>query len=364
MPAAIATPHRRPLVVTADPLLLDDLVRLAAAGGGEVDVAIDAASARSGWAQAPFVVVGEDAAAECAGAALPPRPGVILVTYESPEEPPFPLADAVGADRLALLPVAEPWLVDRFADESHGRSRRGRIVAILGGCGGAGASVLAGGLAMTARRKGLDTLLVDADPYGGGVDVVLGWERRTGLRWPQLIEARGRVNPSALVAALPGEGSLSVLSFDRSELAAVPAEAMSATLEAGRRGQDLVVVDLPRSFDEACLFALAEADRAYLVVPAELRACAAARRVAAEATAACASLALVVRDPSPGGLPPDEIAEALDIPLSATFRSEQRLHRTLESGGAPAANGRGPLAEVCRSLLDEIRPRRHRAAAQ
>ncbi len=73
-----------------------------------------------------------------------------------------------------------------------------------GGRGGAGASVLAGGLAVTAARRGLRTLLIDADPLGGGVDLVLGWESLDGLRWPSLSQASGRVQPAALVDALPG----------------------------------------------------------------------------------------------------------------------------------------------------------------
>lgn len=127
---------------------------------------------------------------------------------------------------------------------------------------------------------------------------------------------------------------------------------------------DLIVVDLPRRFDDPSLMALAAADRAYLVVPAELRACAAARRVAGIACAHCTALAIVVRDPVNGGLPAEEIAEALGLPLAATVRSEHRLLRGLESGQPPAGSGRGPLAELCRALLSEIRPRRHRAASR
>ena len=68
-------------------------------------------------------------------------------------------------------------------------------------------------------------------------------------------------------------------------------------LDAGRRGRDLVIVDLPRRLDDASLLALGTADRGYLVVPAELRACAAAARVATVAGPHCPSLAAVVRGP-------------------------------------------------------------------
>jgi secretion/DNA translocation related CpaE-like protein len=221
--------------------------------------------------------------------------------------------------------------------------------------------VLATALAVTAQRRGFDTLLVDGDPLGGGVDLVLGWERLRGLRWPELIDTRGRVHPPALVGALPGRGSLAVLSFDRSELDTVPVEAMAAALDAGRRGRDLVVVDLPRRLDPSSLIALTAADRALLVVPAELRACVAARRIAAVVAAHCPALAAVVRVPAPGGVEPAEVARALEIPLAGVLQTEPNLPRDLEVGEAPGGTGRGPLAELCRLLLADMQPRRHRA---
>jgi len=74
-----------------------------------------------------------------------------------------------------------------------------------------------------------------------------------------------------------------VLSWDRGDLPGIPAEAMSATIDAGRRGRDLVIVDLPRHLDGAAVIALQATDRLFVVVPAELRATAAAARVVAAA---------------------------------------------------------------------------------
>lgn len=363
-PASTATDVRRPLLVTGDPSLLDDLLRLAAAGCAQVDVATDAREARRWWARASFIVLGADAARDCARAGLANRGAVVLVVRGFQVGPSFADAEALRADHVAMLPAAEAWLVDRFADHACGRSTRGRVVAVLGGCGGAGASVLATALAVTARRRGLDTLLIDADPLGGGLDILLGWERMHGMRWPELVDARGRIDPPALVSALPGEGSLAVLSFDRSELSSVPPEAMAAALDAGRRGRDLVVVDLPRTFDEASLLALTTADRGYLVVPAELRACAAARRVAVVALRHCPTLAAVVRGPAPSGIEPAEIARSLGLPLAGELRSEPGLRRCVEAGEAPGASGRGALAHLCRHLLADVRPRSHRRGAR
>src|SRR3712207_7789705 len=84
------------------------------------------------------------------------------------------------------------------------------------------------------RASGLRTLLVDADPLGGGLDLVLGWEQVDGLRWPSLAEADGRVDPPALLRALPHRGDLVLLSFARDVYAAVPPEAMAATMDAAR----------------------------------------------------------------------------------------------------------------------------------
>jgi secretion/DNA translocation related CpaE-like protein len=356
--SAVLRERPHPLVVTSDAQLLDDLVRLAAAGGSSVHVVADAVAAQAVWASAPLVLVGGDAVASCAQAGFGARAAVVIVTRGVPDTLAWPAVETLRAEQLVVLPSAEAWLVDRFADLAGGRPDRGRVVAVLGGRGGAGASVLATALAVCARRRGLATMLIDADPYGGGIDLVLGWERLAGLRWPELVDTRGRLSPPALVGALPSDGSLAVLSFDRSTVDGVPPQAMAAALDVGRRGRDLVVLDLPRRFDDASTLALTAADRAYLVVPADVRSCAAARVVASVAATHCPSLALVVRGPARGGIDPTEVALALDLPLVGLMRPDPRVGR---AGDPPAASGRGPLADLCRDLLTDIRPRRHRA---
>ncbi len=349
---------RLPLVVTSDRELLDDLLRLAAAGGTEVEVAADPAAARTRWATAPMVAVGNDQSQACLRARLPRRPRVVLVGRSGyGDDAGWDVAELIGAEHVALLPAAEPWLVDRFAEGASAadtKASTGRVVAVIGGRGGAGASVFAGGLAVTAARSGLRALLVDGDPLGGGLDLVLGWEQLEGLRWPALSEVDGRVDAPALVRALPSRGDLVLLSWDRGDLLTLPAEAMAATMDAGRRGRDLVVVDLPRWLDEAAVIALQAADQAFVVVPAELRATAAAARVAAAAAQHCAELAVVVRGPAPGNLKAREIARSLDLPLAGALRPEPGLSRGLERGEAPTSSGRGPLATLCQRIVADL----------
>ncbi|SDZ35664.1 helicase/secretion neighborhood CpaE-like protein [Micromonospora pattaloongensis] len=347
---------RLPLVVTGDAELLDDLLRLAAAGGTELDVAPDPAAARSRYAAAPLVFVGVDQAQACLRARLPRRPRVVLVGRSDGDDKPWHQAELLGAEHVALLPAAEPWLVDRFAERAPGSTTAtaARVIGVVGGRGGAGASVLAGALAVTGTRAGLRTLLVDADPLGGGLDLVLGWEQLDGLRWPGLTETDGRVDPPALVRALPSRGDLVVLSWDRGDLLEVPVEAMAATMDAGRRGRDLVVVDLPRHLDDAAVVALQATDHVFVVVPAELRATAAAARVIAAVAPHCAELSVVVRGPAPGRLKAREVARALDLPLVGTLRPEPGLSRGMERGEAPTAGGRGPLAALCQRIVADI----------
>ncbi|MFG1867506.1 septum site-determining protein Ssd [Micromonospora arborensis] len=358
MPSRTSVPpiRRLPLVVTGDDDLLDDVLRLAAAGGTEVELAADPAAARTRWQPAPLVLLGADQAQSCLRARMPQRPRLVLVGRDGQFDPGWQIAELIEAEHVAMLPAAEPWLVDRFAE--HGPDRLdgvgAQVVAVFGGRGGAGASVLAGGLAVTAARARLRTLLVDADPLGGGLDLVLGWEQLEGLRWPSLTGADGRVDAPALVRALPSRGDLVVLSWDRGEMLPLPAAAMAATVDAARRGRDFVVVDLPRQLDDAAVVALQASAQAFVVVPAELRATAAAARVVAAAAPHCAALSVVVRGPAPGRLRATEVARALGLPLAGTLRPEPGLCRGLERGEAPAAAGKGPLAALCQRIVTEL----------
>jgi secretion/DNA translocation related CpaE-like protein len=416
-PSGRLRPH--PLFVTTDPDLLDDLLRIAAYAGVTPDVAPDPAGARPWFPLAGRVFIGADMADPCARAGLPRRAGIVLVTRSSgvvgdrsplrmpdgagarafvarrefvgmqdrgsagmrdgggaglrdgageppgflptrsddgaPTESEWDAARRLGADHVAVLPAAEPWLAEQFAAIAT-ETACGRVVAVIGGRGGAGASVLAGGLAVTAARRGLRTLLVDADPLGGGVDLVLGWESLDGLRWPALSQASGRVPAPALVEALPGQSELVILSWDRGEPTTVPPEAMVAALDAGRRGRDLTVVDVPRQLDESSVLALRSADQAYLVVPAEVRACAAAARVAAIARPHCQALSVVVRQPGSGGLSVKDVVAALRLPYAGAVRSDPKVRAALERGEPPAAGGRGSLATLCDKLIDDVVP--------
>ncbi|MCA1822966.1 MAG: septum site-determining protein Ssd [Mycobacteriales bacterium] len=345
---------RRPLVVTADPQLLDDLLRLAAAAGAEVDVAPDAVGARAVWAGAPAVVVGEDVADQLVAARLARRAaGVVLVGHDRDDARLWRRAVALGVQNVVTLPEAEPWLVDFLADAAE-PSVGGRVVSVIGGRGGAGATTLAVALAVTAATAD-PVILIDADPYGGGIDLALGVEDLPGLRWPDLAESRGRIAGGDLLGALPRRNGVSVLSWDRGDVVPISVDATATVIAAARRVSALVVVDMRRAFDDVARLLLSQTDVTLLVVPAEVRACAAASRVALATDAQCRDVRVVARLPAPGRMHPSQVADALGVPLLGVFRDDPRLRRAAERGEPPLDTRRGALSVLCRRILAEVR---------
>lgn len=351
----------RPLFVTSDPDALDDLLRLAATAGVEVDVACDVPAARPSWDSAPLVVVGPDLVDRVARGRLSRRSKVVVLGRDLDDPTIWRRAVELGAEQVVFFPEGEPWLIGALGDAVEGRE--GMLLAVIGGRGGAGATTLAAAVALTAVGRQMRTLLVDGDPLGGGIDLVFGGENVTGLRWPDLGSTRGRVPAAALADALPTMAELSVLSWDRGEPAQLPVDAVRAVLAAARRTCDLVVVDLPRNLDEPTREVLSCACTTVVVVPAEVRATAAAARIASRAGLLCRDLRLVVRGPSPAGLTGAEMARALGLPLLGEVRAEPYLDRDLDRGDPPARRSRSPLAGLCERLLNELVEAEQRRAA-
>jgi secretion/DNA translocation related CpaE-like protein len=346
----------RTLVLITDDELLDDILRLAAAAGCELERVPDPSAARLRWSFAPLVLLDESAARACAQAGLARRPRVVVVSRGEPPGGLWQHAVAVGAEHVVALPDGEGWLVSALADAAEGVRHRGRVLAVVGGRGGAGASVLAAAVAVTGAADGERVMLVDCDPLGGGLDLLLGAEDVRGLRWPDLTLSEGRVPAASLRAALPvpdvGAGVLSLLSCDRVGSGPRPG-AVASVLDAGRRAGETVICDVPRYPTEAALAALDGADLTVLLVPAEVRSTAAAARVASVLRQRGTPVRLLVRGPSPGGLSPKDVAAALGMPLLHAMRPQPGLARALDQGKPPGAV-RGPLAAAARAVLDEL----------
>ncbi|RST14957.1 septum formation initiator [Streptomyces sp. WAC05374] len=339
-----------PLIVTEDADLLDDLLRLCAAAGAHPEVYHSVPERGACWEAAPLILVGDDAAARCRGAVR--RRGVLLVGHDQDDPEVWRRAVEIGADCVLRLPDAEGWLVDRIADVVEGAGRQALTVGVIGGRGGAGASTLACALAVTAAREGRRTMLVDGDLLGGGLDVLLGGEQAEGLRWPDLAASKGRVAGGALEESLPSLWGLRVLSWDRGDAVTIRPEAMRSVLAAARRRGGVVVVDLPRRVDDATAEALAQLDLGLLVVPAELRAVAGAKRVASMVGMVLRDLRVVVRGPYAAGVDEQWVARVLDLPLVGEMPLEVGLLAALDAGTPPGDSARGPLGRFCTAFWE------------
>lgn len=343
----------RPLVVTSDPALLDDLLRLCAAAGVTPEVTATVEQARRSWLTASCVVVAADRLDSLAGS-VDRRDRVIVVSARAPDTTAWARAVELGAEGLHVLPTDEAPVVELLSASSERADHDAVCVSVVGGVGGAGASTLAAALAISAARQEWSSLLVDADPLGGGIDLAVGSEDARGLRWPDLTATRGRVSGDSLRQVLPRLSGLSVLSWDRGDLEAIPPESMRSVLAAGRRSHHVMVVDTPRCFDAAAEEALVRSECALLVVPAEVRAIAAAKRVLARLRPLCGDVRLVVREPGPTRLRAHDVAETLALPLQTVVRTDRRLAELVDDGLGPLARRRSALASVCSGLLDDL----------
>lgn len=347
---------RRLLLVSLDPELHATVSRLAALVGVAVEPYAGDPALAITWRAAAFVAVGADQAQAVATAGMPRRDGVVVVASDLADEALWRQAVTIGAAGVLVLPEHERELVEQLADWFDPAAGAGLCVGVIGGCGGAGASTFAAALARTAVERG-SAILLDADPFGGGIDVLLGAEGLAGARWPAFAATRGRLPAGALSEGLPRVDGVCFLSWDRAARPALDPEAVAAVAGAARRGFRTAVVDLPRHLDPCAAALAAQADVVTVLVPAGVRATAAAVRTVDELRAISPRLALVVRklaaDGAPRGarLAPREVATALDVALVADLPYVPAVATAAQRGDPPLRRLRGPLVPACRAVL-------------
>lgn len=342
----------QPMLVSGDVVVVDDILRLAAAHGVEVQVVPDADGARMGWGSSPLVLVGSDCADAVAGLRLARRGGIVLVTC-APGGEDWKSAVAVGAEHVVVLPEGERWLIDRLADCGDGASREGAVLALIGSGGGAGASTLAATLALVTAARALRVLLIDTDPWAGGLDVLLGIEDSRGIRWPDLAGSRGRLRPVVLAEGLPQARGVFVLTGARAPgMQELGHAVLDPVLDAGIRGFDLVVVDLPRHPTEAVDCVAARAPRTLIVTTPHVRSVAAVGQLEARLRSTGSQLGVVMRG-ARRGVSMDAIRSALPVPIVGRVPFHQRLSVRADEGEPPSVHD--AYGRACQGLLATLR---------
>ncbi len=343
-----------PLLITADPGLRDQVLLLCAAAGVAADV-VDpvnpAADLRSRWRTSSGVILGPDVAgARVADIPLPRRDDVVIV---SDRESPAIWRDAVtaGAERVIVLPAGQDDLVSWLADTVEGVGRA-CVIGVVGTRGGVGASTLSGALALCAAR-GARACLIDLDPLSGGLELVMGSEQVEGLRWSDVAVTEGRVGAAALRAALPCHRDVTLLSWSRGATAPISTSIVRSMVTAITRAFDVVVVDLPRSFEPAARETLAAVDHVLVIATDDVRSVAAASALLPTVAAYTTEVSAVVRTTPVRAAHPDSVASAMGLPLAGTVPTRRSVSRSIDEGLGPPR--RGAMMRRCQEILATVR---------
>jgi secretion/DNA translocation related CpaE-like protein len=343
----VPLPPPRPLLVTSDSGLVDAVVAVAAEAHVELTVTGEVGAAATQWASAPLVLLDVEQTAAAKTLGLPPRRGLVAVGHAIDDPATWRELIALGVEHVIELPHGARWLFERLG-RSLEPAPTADVVVVLGAVGGAGASTLAAALSRQARADGLHTTLVDLDPVGGGLDVLLGAEHDPGARWDELAGISGHVDEQILIDALPEVDGVRLLSWPSTGKIEPDATAVTHVLHALGRRPGVVVVDAGRATDVRALAAMTQASRVVVIVPLRVRAVAAARRLAQRLPPQVEPV-LVAREPAPGGLLVDDLARATGLEVLATVEEDKRCATTEEMGG-PAPSS-AMWRRVCQQLM-------------
>jgi secretion/DNA translocation related CpaE-like protein len=325
-------------LVSRNAQLVDEIRQLCAMAGQPLQVTAHPDEVARLCRRASLVVL-DGEALDVAGQALRAQPAdVVVVTDDAANLAVWEAAVRVGASRVLAHPADNALLLELVALAAEPPGPAGALLAVIGGRGGAGASTLAVALAWAVAEQPRTVTVVDLDPFGGGLDVALGVERVDGLRWPQLNRMRGAVPSAALREQLPAVGGLAVLSMaasvapDGDAVALPDRPAVTSVLDATRRGQGVVVADLPRWSTDAANAVIADCTTALLVVPADVRAVASATTCAHRLRSLCDDVRVVVRIDGRSRLRANDVTSALGLDLLATVRHEAGLTAAADRG--------------------------------
>lgn len=224
------------------------------------------------------------------------------------------LALDVGARAVLPLPDRSEELLSRLADLARPRTAA-VVIGVAGGTGGAGASSFAARLAAAGRLHGPVTL-IDADPLGGGLDLLVEAPAREGIGWAEAA-GLGPDDGGALRDGLPRVDEVRLL-VAREEPAPAPA-ALAGTLASLSPLGGIVIADLGA---EMVPVAAEHLDHLLLVVPATDHAVRSAARRLRSWRLPAGLAQLVVRRGGPLGV--RDVGEDLSLSPAASFRDSPR----------------------------------------
>lgn len=265
-------------------------------------------------------------------------PLLVVTAEETVSAETWQHALSAGARAVIELPGGSELLLSHLAELARPRSQS-TVIGVAAGHGGAGASSFATRLAAAARPRG-PVVLADADPLGGGLDLLVEQPDAAGVGWGDL-EALGPDDGAALRGGLPVVDEVRLL-LAGGQPGPEPA-ALSRALTALASLDGTVIVDLSPSLVNT---AAEHLDHLLLVTTASDHAVRAGTRRLRTWHLAPGAVSAVVRRRGP--LSPAEVAEDLSLPVATSFRDSP-------SGTVPLLDVRRRGADrAARMLLQDL----------
>ncbi|MCQ9351726.1 pilus assembly protein [Corynebacterium sp. 153RC1] len=341
------------LVAITDPIIYPEAMHAVAATGR---VAVDTTDPREITVQAARCgVVLCDATTAPHVATLAPRQRRFLLLGTSEpsggeisagERGGWKLAMDLHAEQVFSMPADVPKLLEALAEQhtdSHSppeesglrRRLRVRVIAVLGGVGGAGTSVFAASVARHLAGGGGGCVLLDAATASGGLDLLFGLEDAPGLRWNDFSFSGGALRGREVLDSLIDAGQgLRLLSQARSAGEGVTGEKVRAAIDSLRAqaGISDIVVDAG-VLGQQPQGVLDAVDAVVLVVPAEVRAVAAAAEHVHQIHSRSLPLVPVVRVRGWASVRAEEMEPFLGAVPVAQFGNVFGLAKRLETVG-------------------------------
>lgn len=308
-----------------------------------IGVALHAVSTRAdvvaAWDAPGPLLVGQDRASAAVAWQLPARYGIHVVGEDAEQASRW--SAALGAS-VIVVPQGNATLAELLRDGVQ-EAGRGTVILVDQAGGGLGASTLSAGVAADAASAGLRTALVELDPAGGGMDLLLGAERVEGWRWPELASARGTVRE--LDQHLPALDAVTLVSAGR-EPCQVGQAARAAVVASLAADHDLVILD--RGHLPAEAVGGMTVDRRVAVIGADLRSLMVAR-------AAGLSGATPVLRQGPGRrMPAPDAAAVVGAEPLLIVPHDHRLPRAQDVGEAPWVMAGRRWRRACRGLRQAV----------
>lgn len=266
----------------------------------------------------------------------------LVVVAEEMTVPVLRTAIDAGAHAVFAWPDEREELLTSLASvrsrKPNQDAGRGRVVAVHGARGGAGATFVATNLAASFAGQGLRTTLVDLDVNFSDVSAALGFGADDGVRTVMdLVPVMDELSPEHLEDAMfqhPRGFSVLLAPPEGADLEVVPPGLYRGAIALLAGVNDVMVLHSPRAVDRVARAGFGLADRALLVTTLDLFSLYGAKRTMAllGPEVPQARWRVVLNKPTKSALNESDVERVLGLRPQVTIRFDPRVRRAQERG--------------------------------